>query len=209
MKGARCNVHWHPHTELQTASAPGMTSSKKRYRRSNLSANGLLPPKDLIEQSILSLRGYRVMLDADLASLYGVETRILVQAVKRNIERFPDDFMMQLTHEEFDHLKSQNVRLSSWGGRRYPPYAFTEQGVAMLSSVLRSKRAVQVNIEIMRAFVRIRSLLADHEDLKRRLTALEGRYDRKFRIVFEAIRQLMAPEDEARRKIGFASGKNK
>ena len=109
-------------------------------------------PIERIERLILLIRGQKVMLDADLAALYGVETKVLVQAVKRNISRFPDDFMFQLTKEEFDILRSQTVTSSSWGGRRYPPYAFTEQGVAMLSSVLRSKRAVQVNIQIMRTF---------------------------------------------------------
>ena len=149
-----------------------------------------------IERVILRIRGHNVMLDQGLALLYEVETRTLVQAVKRNRERFPEDFMFQLTLEEFDILRSQSVTSSQWGGRRYPPYAFTEQGVAMLSSVLRSKRAVQVNVEIMRAFVRLRRLIASHADLRRKL-------DEKFRIVFEAIRQLMAPPERSRRQIGF------
>jgi hypothetical protein len=132
--------------------------------------------------------------------------KVLNQAVKRNIERFPEDFMFQLSEEEFSDLKSQFVT-SSWGGiRRAAPYAFTEQGVAMLSSVLRSKRAVQVNVEIMRAFVRLRRMLASNEDLARKLDALEKKYDAQFKVVFDAIRQLMAPPTPKRRQIGFRPG---
>ncbi|MHC4063594.1 MAG: ORF6N domain-containing protein [Planctomycetota bacterium] len=159
-------------------------------------------PHERIERSILLIRDQKVLLDADLAALYGVETRVLIQAVKRNLDRFPDDFMFQLTDVEFHDLRSQSVT-SRWGGRRYPPYAFTEQGVAMLSSVLRSKRAVQVNVEIMRAFVRLRRILASHADLARKLDALEKKYDAQFKGVFEAIRQLMAPPEPKRRRIGF------
>src|SRR5487761_1278587 len=160
-------------------------------------------PVERIEHSILLIRGQKVMLDSSLATLYGVEVRALVQAVQRNRERFPDDFMFQLTGEEFDHLRSQTVISGGRGGRRYPPYAFTEQGVAMLSSVLRSKRAVQVNIEIMRAFVRLRQMLASHADLARKLDALEKKYDAQFKVVFDAIRQLMTPPEPKRREIGF------
>jgi hypothetical protein len=143
------------------------------------------------------------MLSADLAELYGVEPRALVQAVKRNMDRFPQDFMFQLTQEEFSILKSQIV-ISSWGGlRRATPYAFTEQGVAMLSSVLRSKRAIRVNIEIMRAFVRLRRILASHAELARKLNTLERKYDAQFKVVFDAIRQLMRPPEPKRRPIGF------
>jgi hypothetical protein len=168
-----------------------------------------LMPSERIERSILLIRGQKVMLDSDLASLYGVETRALVQAVQRNLDRFPDDFMFQLTRDEFDDLRSQTVTSSpGWGGRRYPPYAFTEQGVAMLSSVLRSKRAVQVNVEIMRAFVRLRRLLAEHAELARKLDALEKKYDAQFKVVFDAIRELMTPPPPERRRIGFrAEGK--
>lgn len=156
-----------------------------------------------IEQAILLIRGHKVMLSTHLAALYEVEPRALVQAVKRNLARFPADFMFQLTAEEFTSLKSQIV-ISSWGGlRRATPYAFTEQGVAMLSSVLRSKRAVQVNIAIMRAFVKLRELLATHKDLARKLEALERKYDAQFKVVFDAIRQLMAPSAAKRRRIGF------
>jgi hypothetical protein len=167
-----------------------------------------LVPIERIERAILLIRGHKVMLDADLAVLYGVETRALVQAVRRNVERFPDDFMFQLSKEEHAALRSQNVisKPKGRGGRRYPPYAFTEQGVAMLSSVLRSERAVQVNVQIMRTFVKLRRLLATHEDLARRLDALERKYDRQFKVVFDAIRELMAPPDpKPRRRIGFGT----
>jgi hypothetical protein len=145
-----------------------------------------------------------VILDVDLAALYEVETKTLVQAVKRNIDRFPDDFMFQLTAHVFNILRSQIVT-SSWGGRRYPPYAFTEQGVAMLSSVLHSDRAIHVNIEIMRTFVRLRRLLASNTELARKLSALERKYDAQFKVVFDAIRELMIPpEPKKKRPIGFA-----
>ncbi len=172
-------------------------------KRGNRSSAGALVPSPRIERCILEIRGQRVMLDADLATLYGVPTKALVQAVKRNIERFPADFMLQLTTAEFSNLRSQSVT-SRWGGRRYAPYAFTEQGVAMLSSVLRSPQAIRVNIEIMRAFVRLRQLLASHADLSRKLDALEKKYDRQFKVVFDAIRQLMEPPAErSKARIGF------
>jgi hypothetical protein len=162
-------------------------------------------PSERIERRIYMLRGHKVMLSPDLADLYEVEPRALVQAVKRNIERFPADFMFQLTAQEFENLKSQIVT-SSWGGlRRAVPYAFTEQGVAMLASVLRSKRGVMVNIEIMRAFVRLRQMLTAHADLARRLNALEKKYDAQFRVVFDAIRELMTPPAGKKRPIGFVS----
>ncbi len=148
------------------------------------------------------------MLSTDLAELYQVEPRVLVQAVKRNMDRFPKDFMFQLTKSEFADLKSQIVT-SSWGGlRRAAPYAFTEQGVAMLSSVLRSKRAIQVNIEIMRVFVRMRQMLSSSTTLAHKLDLLEKKCDKRFRIVFQAIRQLMVPPDPGRRPIGFRTPKN-
>lgn len=157
-----------------------------------------------IELSILTLRGQRILLASDLAQLYGVETKMLMQAVKRNIDRFPLDFMFQLDKEEWQNLRSQIVT-SNRGGTRYAPYAFTEQGVSMLSSVLRSERAVQVNIEIMRAFVRLRRMLAEHRDLAQRLDELEQRYDKQFSAVFDAIRQLMLPPSQAKRPIGFTA----
>jgi len=156
-----------------------------------------------VEQSILLLRKQRVMLSHDLARLYGVETKVLNQAVKRNEDRFPEDFMFQLSLQEWEDLKSQSVT-SSWGGaRRAPPYAFTEQGVAMLSSVLRSPRAVQVNIAIMRAFVRLRQMLLTNANLAQKLADLERKYDSQFKAVFDAIRQLMAPPKKRTREIGF------
>jgi hypothetical protein len=178
-----------------------------------------------IELSILTLRGQRVMLSADLAALYGVEPRTLIQAVKRNIGRFPEDFMFQLNAEEWDALMTENLKsqivissdqtapnnlksqivTSSWGGQRHPPYAFTEQGIAMLSSVLRSPQAVQVNIEIMRAFVRLRRIMSEHQELARRIDELEGRYDQQFRSVFEAIRQIMTPPVGKTNPIGFTA----
>ncbi len=156
-----------------------------------------------VDRKIVLLRGERVMLDADLAGLYQVETRVLTQAVKRNVERFPPDFMFQLTADETAILRSQTGISSSYGGRRYAPYAFTEQGVAMLSSVLRSSRAIAVNIEIMRTFVRLRAMLATHADLARKLATLERKYDAQFRVVFDAICELMTPPSSARRPIGF------
>ena len=164
-----------------------------------------------IAARILTLRGEKVMLDADLAVLYEVETKALNRAVKRNLERFPADFMFQLTAEEARILRCSSgastlrsqIGTSSWGGRRYRPYAFTEQGVAMLSSVLRSPRAVQVNVEIMRAFVRLRSILASHAQLARKLDALERKYDAQFKVVFDALRELMAPPGKPHPPIGF------
>ena len=165
------------------------------------------PQPHLITELILLVRGHRVLIDRDLAALYEVETRVLLQAVKRNLDRFPPDFMFQLSDQELAILRSQFV-ISSWGGRRYAPYAFTEQGVAMLSSVLNSPRAIAVNIEIVRAFVRLRQILADNADLARKLEALEKRYDAHFKIVFDAIRELMAPKPANRKPIGFVIPKD-
>jgi len=157
---------------------------------------------DRIQNAIFLLRAQKVMLSTDLAELYGVSEKVLNQAVKRNAKRFPDDFMFRLTREEVTHLRSQIVT-SSYGGRRYLPFAFTEQGVAMLSSVLHGSRAVKVNIEIMRAFVKLRQLLATHVDLARKLEDLEKKYDSQFRVVFEAIRQLMTEPEPPRKQVGF------
>lgn len=147
------------------------------------------------------------MLDSDLAELYGVETMALNQAVRRNLERFPGDFMLQLNHEEYKSLRSQFVILKGGRGRhrKYPPYAFTEQGVAMLSGVLRSRRAVQVNVAIMRAFVKLRQILATHRDSAQKLEALERKYDAQFKVVFDAIRGLRTPPKIPRRRIGSHS----
>jgi len=159
-----------------------------------------------ITQTILFIRGAKVLLDEDLAVLYGVETKALVRAVKRNVERFPEDFMFQLSPGEWDNLRFQSGSSRSWGGRRFAPYVFTEQGVAMLSSVLRSDQAVQVNIEIMRAFVRLREILSTHHDLAKKLENLERKYDSQFKAVFDAIRQLMAPPVAKKKPIGFRKG---
>ncbi|MBW6460975.1 MAG: ORF6N domain-containing protein [Bacteroidales bacterium] len=168
-----------------------------------MDAGSLILSEGNIESRIFMIRGHKVMLSPDLAELYGVETKVLVQAVKRHLNRFPDDFMFQLTYQEFSNLKSQIVT-SSWGGiRRALPYAFTEQGVAMLSGILNSPRAIQVNIEIMRAFVRLRQMLATNRDLARKLAELEKKYDSQFKIVFDALRELMKPPLKPRRKIGF------
>lgn len=179
----------------------------------------------LIQSRILSLREQRVMLDADLAQLYGVETRVLVQAVKRNLARFPEDFMFQLAAEEWQALRSQTVisNAEGRGGRRTAPYAFTEQGVAMLSSVLGSQRAIAVNIEIMRTFVRVRALAATHGDLAQRLAELENTtealaqqhdtFSRNTRAqlkqVFDALRELMTPPESPKRPIGFVTPEDK
>lgn len=164
-------------------------------------------PVEVVARRIFVVRGHKVMLDADLADLYQVETRVLNQAVRRNRERFPEDFMFEINEVEVEILRSQTV-ISSWGGRRYLPYAFTEQGVAMLSSVLKSPLAVQVNIAIMRTFVRLRELTATHRELAEKITNLERQYaehDTEIEGIFEAIRRLLEPpESGQRRRIGFA-----
>lgn len=165
-----------------------------------------LVPVERIERQILLIRGQKVLLDSQLAELYGVATGNLIRAMKRNVERFPGDFMFQLSPEEFADLRCHFGISSEWGGRRYPPYAFTEHGVAMLSSVLRSHRAIQVNIEIMRAFSRLRHLLASHAELARKIASLERKYDGQFKIVFDALRALMEPPEVPQKgKIGYLS----
>lgn len=159
-------------------------------------------PIERIERKIYLARGFKVMIDRDLAFLYGVETKVLNQVVKRNVERFPDDFMFQLTKEETDNLRSQLVTLDeSWKLRR--PFMFTEQGVAMLSSVLKSKRAVMVNIQIMRTFTKLRQMILENDYLRRKLEAMEKQYDGQFKIVFDALRQLIAEEETPPTEIGF------
>ena len=160
-------------------------------------------PIERVEPRILSIRGHRVMLDADLAELYGVPTKRLNEAVLRNAVRFPEDFMFQLKSDEAETLRSQFATSNGRGGRRYIPYVFTELGVAMLSSVLNSERAVQVNIAIMRAFVRLRELAASHKDVHRRLDEMEQKYDVQFKGVFDAIRGLIQAPTKRRQRIGF------
>jgi len=161
--------------------------------------------REHVERNILLIRGHRVMLDTDLAKLYGVPTKVLNQAMKRNATRFPADFMFRLTVAEATALRSQFVTLKTGRGqhRKYRLYAFTEQGVAMLSSVLHSERAIQVNIAIMRAFVQLREMIGSNKGLARRLNELEKKYDSQFRIVFEAIRELMAEPESRVKRIGF------
>jgi hypothetical protein len=162
-------------------------------------------PVERIARTILLLRGQKVLLDADLAKLYGVSTGALNRAVKRNVDRFPSDFMFRLTPEDIANLRCQ-IGISSWGGRRALPYAFTEQGVAMLSSVLSSERAVKVNIAIMRAFVKLRETLETNRELAKKFSELErrvGKHDEEIGAIIETIRQLMLPSEKPRRQIGF------
>lgn len=161
-----------------------------------------LVPCEVIENRIFLIRGQKVMIDRDLAELYGVKTMVLNQAVKRNLMRFPSDFMFQLTINEFRNLISQNV-ISRWGGTRKAPFVFTEHGILMLSSILRSKRAVLVNIQIMRTFTKLRRLLATHADLRRKIAELERKYDGQFKIVFDAINELMELPDRTVKNVGF------
>jgi hypothetical protein len=197
-------------------------TTRRERRGTRAPTSSVVAAADRIERAILVLRGHKVMLDTDLAALYGVAVKALNQAVLRNSERFPQDFMFQLTRDEVQSLRSQTVILDAGPGaagslrsqdvtldtgrgrhRKYLPYAFTEQGVAMLSSVLRSPRAVRVNVEIMRAFVRLRAIVASTADLARRLDAMEKTYDGRFKVVFAAIRGLMAPLERPQRRIGF------
>ncbi len=156
-----------------------------------------------IENRIYYLRDLKVMLSMDLALLYQVEPRVLIQAVKRNIDRFPDDFMFQLTQREFEELNIENKVSGRGGIRRARPYAFTEQGIAMLSTVLNSKKAIEANIQIMRVFVKMRQLIASHSELAQKIESLEGKYDHQFQVVFDALKQILAQPAKAKRKIGF------
>jgi len=168
-----------------------------------------LIPVETIEKKILLIRDEKMMLDSDLAELYIVEVKHLKRQVRRNIDRFPADFMIQLSKEEYEFLRSQFGALKRGQHSKYLPYAFTEQGVAMLSSVLNSERAIKVNIEIMRSFVRLRQMLSSNAELARKLAALEKKYDVQFKAVFDAIRQLMTPPAHKRRQIGFHEKKAK
>ena len=159
-------------------------------------------PIELIEKRILQMRGHNVLLSIHLAELYQVENKVLMQSVRRNLKRFPKDFLFQLTHKEYKNLKSQIVT-SSWGGTRKLPFAFTEHRVAMLSSVLNSDRAIQVNIEIIRTFVKLRKIFSTHKNLARKLLRLEKKYDEQFKMVFEAIHKILMPPEKPKRPIGF------
>jgi hypothetical protein len=193
----------------KTTSAKQTTKGSANGDDDALGMPGHLVPAGRIADAIVLLRGHKIMLDADLAELYGVETRALNQAVQRNRARFPADFMFRLKAEEAARLRSQFVISNARGGRRTTPHAFTEQGVAMLATVLRSPRAIQVNIEIMRAFVQLRQMLASNAALAKKLDALENRYDAHFKVVFQAIRELMAPPPPRKKtRIGFRAGKS-
>lgn len=162
-----------------------------------------LIPTEKIERAIYLIRGEKVILDANLAALYGVETRSLIQAVKRNAQRFPKDFVFQITKTEFESLRSQIVISKGRGGRRFMPYAFTEHGAIMAANVLNSERAVQASVQVVRTFVRLRQMLASNTELSRRVDDLEKKYDRQFKVVFDAIRELMNPAIPPRKEIGF------
>ena len=163
-----------------------------------------LVTQETIEGKILLIRGKKVMLDRDLALLYEVQTKALKQAVRRNSKRFPDDFMFELTTQEFENWRSQFVTSNKEKmGLRYKPMAFTEQGVAMLSSVLNSERAILVNIQIIRTFTKLREMLATHKDLQKKVVAMEGKYDKQFKIVFDAIKQLLEPPEKPKKRIGY------
>lgn len=155
-----------------------------------------------IENKIFFIRGKKVMLDKDLAQLYGVPTHRLNEQVKRNMKRFPEDFMFQLTTTEYEILISQ-IAISSWGGTRKLPLAFTEPGIAMLSSVLNSPRAINVNIQIIRTFIKLRELLLTHVELKKKIENMENKYDQQFKVVFETIRKLLETEEKPKKQIGF------
>jgi hypothetical protein len=167
-----------------------------------LNQNQQLIPTERIEGAILLLRGQKVMLDADLAAIYGVTTKRLNQQFKRNLERFPKDFAFQLTTEEFDNLRLQ-FATSSWGGRRHPPYAFTEHGAVMLATVLNSTTAITTSVQVVRAFIKLREMLIANKDLGKRLDDLESKYDNQFAVVFDAIRKLMAPPKQKPREMGY------
>ena len=176
-----------------------------------MSDNTMIVPEEVVMNRICLIRGFKVMLDHDLAHLYDVETRVLKQAVRRNIKRFPEDFMFELTKEEFDHLRSHSV-ISSWGGSRYFPMAFTEQGVAMLSSVLKSDRAVQVNIQIIRIFTRLREALLSHKELLIKMNELEARVSDQsdsIRQIFSCLKELIVEKHQSKEPIGFKTNGKK
>lgn len=182
----------------------------EKTKMKNIKSDIIPVPQETIESKIFLTRGKKVMLDSDLAVLYDVETKNLNKAVKRNIARFPDDFMFQLNKKEFENLRFQIVT-SGYGGRRYLPYVFTEQGVAMLSSVLNSRRAIEVNIQIIRTFVKLREMIISNKELRTRIEEMERRYDKRFKIIFDTLREFLKKEDpdmkSRKNKIGFESKK--
>ena len=182
----------------------------EKTKMKNIKSDIIPVPQETIESKIFLTRGKKVMLDSDLAVLYDVETKNLNKAVKRNIARFPDDFMFQLNKKEFENLRFQIVT-SGYGGRRYLPYVFTEQGVAMLSSVLNSRRAIEVNIQIIRTFVKLREMIISNKELRTRIEEMERRYVKRFKIIFDTLREFLKKEDpdmkSRKNKIGFESKK--
>ncbi len=168
-------------------------------------SHSVIVSEEIIQEKIYLIRGKKVMIDTDLAALYGVETKNLTRQVRRNIKRFPDDFMFRLTKDEFLRCQIGTFGSSQKGSRKYLPYAFTEQGVAMLSGALHSDRAIQANIQIMRAFTKIREMLQTHKDLWRKIEGMEKKYDHQFKAVFDTLRQLLQPPEKPKRKIGFHS----
>ena len=192
--------------ELPARNQKIVNRKRRTMRHSKKTLTKLLVPQEVIESKILLVRGKKVMLDRDLALLYKVPTRRLNEQVKRNIERFPKDFMFQLTKEEFGNWRSQIAMSNSKKmGIRRKPYAFTEQGVAMLSSVLNSKVAIQVNIQIMRTFTRLKEIIMSHKGLQRKIEDMERKYDQQFKVVFDAIKQLLIPPEKPKRRMGFHS----
>jgi len=190
---------------VKKESMKSRSKKEKKVKSSKITKTGRadLLPVEIIANKILLIHGHKVMIDRDLAKLYGVEVKYLKRQVRRNIERFPKDFMFELSKDEFKNLRCQIVT-SSWGGIRYLPLAFTEQGVSMLSSVLNSKRAIQVNIQIMRTFAQMRQMMLSYKELKDKIEKMEGKYDKRFRIVFQALKQLLEPpKPKKTAKIGF------
>lgn len=167
-------------------------------------ASKTLIPQKIIQNKILFIRGKKVMLDRDLAELYGVETEQITRQVRRHIDRFPDDFLLQLTQKEVTNL-IRHFGGSTWGGTRKPPFAFTEHGILMLSSVLNSQQAILVNIQIMRTFTKLRKILESHQELRQKIEEIEKKYDHQFRVVFDAIKKILAPPKKPKRQIGFHS----
>jgi hypothetical protein len=192
-------------SRIKTKSPEAVVDLHSDFTGSRMSINTSLIPMERIERAILLIRGEKVMLDSNLAVIYGVSTKALNQAVKRNASRFPLDFMFRLSEDEVAVLNRSQIVTGSQKHRdpRFPPYAFTEHGALMLANVLNSERAAQTSVQVVRAFVRLRQLLSSNTELARKLEALENKYDRQFKVVFDAIRQLMSPPKEKRREIGF------
>ena len=176
-----------------------------KFNHLSMSKNESLIPIERIEQKIYVIRGERVILDSDLAAVYGVETKVLNQSVRRNLKRFPADFMFQVTKDEYTNLRSQIVTSSvdNYGGRRYLPYVFTEHGALMAANIINSERAVDASVQVVRAFVKMRNMLASNAELAKKIESMEKKYDSQFKSVFDAIKRLMLPPDKPKGSIGF------